>query len=117
MLNFNNFLFYLFLKTEAQREKVLRTFPVDKIYVVTQLYIPNERLCQLGQNTYDIVGVIRTCDPSKNKEIWFVNNGGKMHTVSHACQTTYILIKTHQICSLKKLKDSYRDQLLLHMVN
>jgi len=70
----------LTLKSEEQREKVLRTFPVDKIYVVTQKYIPNERLCQLGQNIYDLVGVRRTCDPSQNTDIWFVDNGGMSRT-------------------------------------
>ncbi|RNA21157.1 dynamin-binding -like, partial [Brachionus plicatilis] len=62
-------------QTEEERNKVLRTFAIDNIYMVTQRYIANVNLCQLSQNVNDIVGLKKPKSPSGDSNTWFVYNG------------------------------------------
>jgi hypothetical protein len=52
------------IQTEEQRNKLFSKYNPDKLYIVTQKYIANPKLCQLNQNINDFVGVIKDRDPA-----------------------------------------------------
>ena len=62
-------------QTEEQRAKLLSKYTQDKLYVVTQKYVANAKLCQLNQNINDLVGLKIPYDPANQRHIWFVDNG------------------------------------------
>jgi hypothetical protein len=43
--------------------------------VVTQIYVGNEKFCQLQQAVNDIVGLIKPFDANNQPHMWFVDNG------------------------------------------
>ena len=59
------------VQTEDERKKLLSKYSSDKLYIVTQKYIANPKLCQLNQNINDLVGLKIDHDPANQKHIWF----------------------------------------------
>ena len=60
------------IQTEDQRNRLLKKYSPDKLYIVTQKYIANPKLCQLNQNINDLVGLKIDRDPANQKHIWYV---------------------------------------------
>jgi hypothetical protein len=58
------------VQTEDERKKLLSKYSSDKLYIVTQKYIANPKLCQLNQNINDLVGLKIDHDPANQKHIW-----------------------------------------------
>jgi hypothetical protein len=57
--------------------------------VVTQIYVANEKFCQLAQGVNDIVGLIKPHDPSNQPHMWFVDNGEREGFVPSQALTPY----------------------------
>lgn len=59
------------------------------MYVVTQKYIANEKLCRLKTNINDLLGLIKPYDPAQQTHIWFVDNGDVKGFVPASALTPY----------------------------
>ncbi len=57
--------------------------------MVTQIYVANEKFCQLAQGVNDIVGLIKPYDPCQQPHMWFVDNGEKEGFVPSQALTPY----------------------------
>ena len=71
--------FEISFKTEESRQKLKRKYKSHELFMVCKNYIANERLCQISLQINDIVGLIKDYDPSNQKHIWLVDDGGKSH--------------------------------------
>ena len=58
-------------------KKLINKYAQDKLFVVSQNYVANEKLCQLQQSINDLIGLKIANDPSNQKHVWFVDNGDK----------------------------------------
>ena len=88
-------------QTEEQRKKLLKKYAVDKLYVVTQKYVANEKLCQLNQNINDLIGLKIPYDPANQKHIWFVDNGDTEGFIPCSALTPYSeMIKDNNLIDL-----------------
>lgn len=106
-------------QSQEERTQLLNKYPVDKLYVVTQNYVANEKLCQLSQTIEDVVGVLKEYDPARQTHIWFVDNGKEKGFIPADALTPYAKLYTNS--DLIKLKDaasnSQRDSTTSHSSN
>ena len=70
---------FVLIQTDEQRQKLKNKYSKEKLYIVVSYYVANERLCQLSQNINDLVAVVKPYDPSSQKHIWLVDNGGNLN--------------------------------------
>ena len=76
MIELNIFINHILIwKSEEQRKKLIKKYPIEKLFVVKQNYVANEKLCQLQQSINDLVALKIAHDPSNQRNIWFVDNG------------------------------------------
>ena len=47
----------------------------EKLYIVAQRYLANEKLCQLNQGINDLVGLVKSYDFNNQTHMWFMDNG------------------------------------------
>ena len=74
---------------DEHRQKILKKYSKDKIYVVTQIYVANEKFLQLSQAVNDLVGLVKPFDPNNQPHMWFVDNGEREGFVPSQALTAY----------------------------
>ena len=102
------------LKTEENRQTILKKYPKERLYVVTQNYVANEKQL-LKQNINDIVGLMRPHDSYNHAHICLVDNGEQEGFIPFEALTPY-----EENASSEKLAENlidFNDSNSSHLVN
>ncbi len=80
-------------QSEAQRQTLLKKYTKEKLFIVSEKFVANEKLCQLSLQINDLVGLIKPYDLNNQTHRWYVDDGRAEGFVPSAVLAVLLITK------------------------